>query len=609
MMSYFQFTLGPVQSFVAQARRTRDFWVGSFLLSYLTAHSMMPIIKNDGEILFPKIKDNQETTDPLLKYIESCEDNKKIPCPTIGSIPNRFLAEVPDNFDGKQCIDAVNEAWAKIAGEIWKKYVISAADHGHNTERIWKRQVNNFWEMSWVIGDEPDLLDRRKNLRCHIPPMEFGDKCTLMGDWQELSGYLRIRNRSKQNRFWKELYYKTPGEDIREDERLCSIALIKRLFPYFLMKGGVSYPSTPYLAAVPWLSSIINDNSKHEIACQFTDRADKKMFGNENSAIFFSKEKLDGDLGGFIDLDGNCFFKITLENDNLWSSENDETACRRNMVKLLDGFKSEPTPFYAMLVMDGDRIGSLLAEKDNRIAVSRSLSNFSGKVEGIMSKYKGITVYAGGDDVLALLPMDSALHAARELRNCFTECFSKEDSSLKTTISAAIVYAHIHAPLQQIIAAAQQILDEEAKEKTGRDALAVAVWKTGGIVINWSAPWDIENDVGGVISKIDSLISSYANKQMSSSWLYGIRDLLGNIKGNEFKFNEDIELLTRLLAADLVKNRERDIKIAEAERVVEDLLTICLPQRAEKAESGAGRKGFSLDGGLLIKFLATKEVA
>lgn len=28
----FHFTLGPVQGFVAQARRTRDFWAGSFLL-------------------------------------------------------------------------------------------------------------------------------------------------------------------------------------------------------------------------------------------------------------------------------------------------------------------------------------------------------------------------------------------------------------------------------------------------------------------------------------------------------------------------------------------------------------------------------------------------
>jgi len=34
------FALGPVQGFVAQARRTRDLWSGSFILSYLSGCAM-----------------------------------------------------------------------------------------------------------------------------------------------------------------------------------------------------------------------------------------------------------------------------------------------------------------------------------------------------------------------------------------------------------------------------------------------------------------------------------------------------------------------------------------------------------------------------------------
>ena len=34
------FTLGPVQSFVAQARRTSDLWAGSLLLSWLAGQAM-----------------------------------------------------------------------------------------------------------------------------------------------------------------------------------------------------------------------------------------------------------------------------------------------------------------------------------------------------------------------------------------------------------------------------------------------------------------------------------------------------------------------------------------------------------------------------------------
>jgi len=54
MTLYFHFTLGPVQGFVAEARRTRDFWAGSFLLSYLAGIAMLEVTKQHGKIIFPK---------------------------------------------------------------------------------------------------------------------------------------------------------------------------------------------------------------------------------------------------------------------------------------------------------------------------------------------------------------------------------------------------------------------------------------------------------------------------------------------------------------------------------------------------------------------------
>ena len=49
----FQFTLGPVQGFVAQARRTRDFWAGSFILSWLSSVAIASIQKQGGTVEFP----------------------------------------------------------------------------------------------------------------------------------------------------------------------------------------------------------------------------------------------------------------------------------------------------------------------------------------------------------------------------------------------------------------------------------------------------------------------------------------------------------------------------------------------------------------------------
>lgn len=49
----FHFTLGPVQGFAAQARRTRDFWAGSFLLSWLAGAAMQTVIAQQGKIESP----------------------------------------------------------------------------------------------------------------------------------------------------------------------------------------------------------------------------------------------------------------------------------------------------------------------------------------------------------------------------------------------------------------------------------------------------------------------------------------------------------------------------------------------------------------------------
>ncbi len=51
---YFHFTIGPVQGFVSQARRTRDFWAGSFILSWLAGVAIKATEVQGAEVLFPE---------------------------------------------------------------------------------------------------------------------------------------------------------------------------------------------------------------------------------------------------------------------------------------------------------------------------------------------------------------------------------------------------------------------------------------------------------------------------------------------------------------------------------------------------------------------------
>ncbi|NTV62014.1 MAG: type III-B CRISPR-associated protein Cas10/Cmr2, partial [Oscillochloris sp.] len=49
----FQASIGPVQSFIASARRTRDLWFGSWLLSELSRAAAQAVVDNQGDLIFP----------------------------------------------------------------------------------------------------------------------------------------------------------------------------------------------------------------------------------------------------------------------------------------------------------------------------------------------------------------------------------------------------------------------------------------------------------------------------------------------------------------------------------------------------------------------------
>lgn len=119
--SLFLFTIGPVQSFISQARKTQDFYMGSFILSYLTFKAMEVIIDECGptNIIYPDLY-KQPLTDMWIKNnldIDPIDFKEKyILLPTI---PNRFVAILPTTDKGeiKNLVDKIKD---KIKDEIKK---------------------------------------------------------------------------------------------------------------------------------------------------------------------------------------------------------------------------------------------------------------------------------------------------------------------------------------------------------------------------------------------------------------------------------------------------------------------------------------------------------
>lgn len=148
--SLFLFTIGPVQSFIAQARKTEDLYWGSFILSYLSWKAIEQIVDRYGpdSIIFPDI-DSQPLVDCWLEEnginVEK-SSAKDIRFPTI---PNRFLAIVPESEEeklsslGNEIREKINRTFQNIAETILDKLNLSKPDG-------LDEQIAKFFQMYWV---------------------------------------------------------------------------------------------------------------------------------------------------------------------------------------------------------------------------------------------------------------------------------------------------------------------------------------------------------------------------------------------------------------------------------------------------------------------------
>ena len=621
------FSLGPVQSFVGQARRTRDLWAGSFLLAFLAGQSMKAVLDGGGKLLRPGEGQAGQVEDDLLKAIMG-----KSKLPMIGSLPNQFKAWVPDGFKAEACRDAVNEAFGKVAEAVWNEYVDSAEPYGKDTRKIWQDQVNHYWEMSWVLvpvareAETGSLLAARKNWRSDVPPFDVdsADHCVLMPELQEISGYIRSHHRKEQNAFWEKVRAKVGELNLDEYERLSAIALIKRLYPLVAnealgmdFKGGqgsvTSWPSTSYLAASSWLAEHKNDQAFRNAGQIYYNHV---LGVDRNVANQSRGVNLGLDVGPVAWLDGNLFYRSAIQNPRMFEFKNGQ---RRELVaalgELYQAAGGPPGNFYALLMTDGDSLGKVLGAYDEG-AVSAALRKFANEAKGIIAEHHGVAVYLGGDDVLALLPMSTALAAATELRKLYQEKFEnltlkKDKEAVKTSISGALVFANRNLSLRAVYRQAHDLLDDVAKDGNGRDSLAVTVLRPGGVSLQWVSAWDEPGARQPVPLILIDLAADFQNQLYSTGFFYKIRErfaILANEDGELYDKSSGA-LTLPLLTAEYLKTRDPSAEAKpsrlEAEERVGKLLRVC-----RKREGGKSEAADTLipDGALLVRFLANRGV-
>ncbi len=176
---------------------------------------------------------------------------------------------------------------------------------------------------------------------------------------------------------------------------------------------------------------------------------------------------------------------------------------------------------------------------------SEALSNFALLcARPVIEAFKGRLIYAGGDDVVGLLPADTVLACAQALRRAFQgldvehpnggRIFSSPANGYLNSskvdnqgypipflvpgpsadCSVGVAIAHFKAPLQDVVRAAQTA-EKRAKGGLDRKAVAVTLMKRSGETIEWGAKWegglDLYREIAGALAE-DTLSSKFPHR-------------------------------------------------------------------------------------------------
>ena len=322
----------------------------------------------------------------------------------------------------------------------------------------------------------------------------------------------------------------------KHDDWLGAATLVKRLWHF------------AYLAKYPWS---LETGSDHFPMPNTRSLAAHDPFGRDDDA--------ENELAEEMDSSEKYFAVLTCDGDEIgkWVSGEKTPPFASQLADYHDG--SHTQRFGSKPYFEKSEFGNFLnaprpLSPSYHLQFSEALSNFALLcARPIVEAFDGRLIYAGGDDVVALLPADNALACSEALRLAFTGRKVKamkgealflspqpgflssdrwrDDHGRGRSIpflvpgpaadcSVGIAIAHFKAPLQDVVRAAHAA-EKRGKKQLGRSALAATLFKRSGETIEWGCKWD-----SGGLDLYRAIAAALALDQLSSKFPYRVIELL-----------------------------------------------------------------------------------
>ena len=623
--------IGPVQDFIKSARRCRDLWYGSRLLSEASRHVANALLK-------------ESTSTPLEALVfpgrlhpvndEDVAVANKIQLTLPHAEPER-VREVAEH--GRERLSTfLIELAAKEFDKIQEELEALNKPPTDLDRELAMRQVRDLMEYFWVAVpfEQEDyssarkraesLLAARKNSRnwAAADSMPFGVPKSALDGARESAIAEQVYNSGYKE--W--MRYRAFG--VRGQERLCGIGLLKRLGTPPGEDASSDVPpfhSTSHIASAPtrcridrletypeWealLSTLrvhlgaelshhrarVPSNPRYSVADpRSTDAirhqvhhalpAGEEAWGYDGLLLYPNRVQTSGP--------SSLLSGIDLEKGTLTQAAKEIQAAQNNLFRAL-GVR-EPFAYYALLLADGDHMGRAIDALDSEDAhqrFSRVLDEeFASRCQDIVSNHGGSLIYAGGDDVLALLPLHTALDCSRAIEERFgaaMEVAFKDSAIPRPTLSAGLAVAHYLEPFGEV---RQQASDaERAAKNAGRDRIAISVRKRGNATRTVVGTW--RSDTAGTPSLLERIhiwSNVLRSKEVPSALAYKLEDAIVPLMTGSTSMNSGAEDEDEHICRSLIKGVMIRRDFGDAEDKVTELIDQLFAERLRACRETPG---------------------
>jgi CRISPR-associated protein Cmr2 len=167
------------------------------------------------------------------------------------------------------------------------------------------------------------------------------------------------------------------------------------------------------------------------------------------------------------------------------------------------------------------------------LAISGALNAFSNVVARhvLEEAYNGRILYAGGDDLMAMLPTGEVLSAMRDLRHAYSgnrgqagkaaQGYVHQRGRLhltmgpRATASMGVVVAHHQTPLTAALAELRRA-EQAAKTDGGRNAFCLSILKRSGGAVHHTASWEPPISEIDEVTTLEELSTALASEPNAS---------------------------------------------------------------------------------------------